>query len=174
MNKPNLSSIFRSQVETGDVAEIDALLALARGERPADAERVLAQIARSPLNADLLRFARDLESDAAALSAEFASALRETAGSHRGAGAQRLTHRGVRRWRIGAALAASLIAAVAVWNVQHVQKATSMGAPVAQAPVASDRIFADLNDGAAARGRDEIFRGDFRADEVSTRKGHDG
>ena len=174
MNKPSLSRILRSQAEAGDLTEIGALLALAHGERPADAERVLAEIARSPLNGDLLRFARALEPASAALSAEFESALRAGTRPHRSTGARSPVHRGARRWRIGAALAASLLAAVAVWNVQRAQKVSPASAPVAQTPVAPDRIFASLDDRSGSPRGDEIFRAEFSVDEIFRWKGNDG
>jgi len=91
-------------------------------------------------------------------------------------GAERAATRDLlRRWRIGAALAASLLAAVAVWNVQRAQKAPPASAAVAhtQTSPGSDRIFADLNDGASRKG-DEIFRGEFRSDEIFTWKEQGG
>ena len=174
MNKPSLSRILRSHAQAGDLVEIDALLALAHGERPADAEGVLAEIARSPLNGDLLRFARDLEPASAALSEELASALSGTAQSHRNAGLQRMAHRRARRWRVGAALAASLLAAVAVWNVQRVQKTSPASAPLAQTPVAPDRIFASMNDRPTSVRGDEIFRAEFPVDRIFSWNDHDG
>ena len=174
MSKPSLSRIFRDHAGAGDLAEIDVLLALAHGERPADAEHVLAEIARSPLNGDLLRFARDLEPAAATLSTELATAMRESQQFHRNADAQRPVHGVARRWRVGAALAASLLAAVAVWNVQRVQKASPASAPLAQTPVAPDRIFASMNDRSTAVRGDEIFRAEFPVDKIFSWNEHGG
>ena len=173
MNERSLSRIFRSQAQAGDLAEIEALLALAHGGRPADAERVLAQIARSPLNGDLLRFARDLEPASAALSAEFASTLRGSPAGHRGVTANRTMHGAARRWRIGVAVAASLLAAVAVWNGQREERAPSV-APIAHTATPPDRIFANLDDRTSLRRGDEIFRAEFHADKIFSWNEHDG
>jgi len=153
MNKPNLSEIYRNGAPS-------------RSEAVSDIDQLIAEIPRSPLQRDLIRFARDLEPESAALSAHLESVLnggREV--RHRRFAAQRSAH-GRRNWRIASALAASLIAAVAVWNGTRVNHPHT--SPIATA--ASDRIFSSLNDDSVATkstsGNDQIFHGDFRPDEI--------
>jgi len=63
MNKPTLANLYRQA--TRDAAgstlpDADTLVALAHGERPADAERIVAEVAQSALQSDLLHFTRAL------------------------------------------------------------------------------------------------------------------
>jgi hypothetical protein len=148
-------------------------------------------VAVSSVDADLMRFSRELEPASAQLSADLAEALassspvahRRTNTSSRHAVAASRRRRGV-----AAALAASLIAAVALWSAHRSVGVGDM--PVAQnnpqinssviaptsAPVA-DRIFAMFDDHSMASRtapvRDEIFRGQFVPDEIFNSK-HDG
>jgi hypothetical protein len=145
----------------------------------------------SSADADLMRFSRELEPASAQLSADLAEALASsTPVAHRRADTSRAntSRRAVaasRRRRGVAALAASLIAAVALWSAHRSFTIGDM--PVAQnnpavtapknAP-AADRIFAAFDEHAmasrAAPASDEIFRGRFMPDEIFNSKIHDG
>jgi hypothetical protein len=165
-NKPSVIELYRRFANHGAV----------------DADQFDAQIARSPAHAQLQAFSRDLEPESAALSAQLAIALNQAseAATHRRHGASRRVAAGSRRWRgVAAALAAAIVAAVVVWGGHH----GNLPAPapsVANAP-APDRIFAGFSEGKIAiaerrRAGDEIFRGEFRSDEIfnSSAKNHDG
>jgi hypothetical protein len=167
MNKPTLANLYRQA--TRDAAgstlpDADTLVALAHGERPADAERIVAEVAQSALQSDLLHFTRALEPASSAFSAEIAATFGERpAHMRRYAGPLRVA---AGRWRnarrVGFGLAAALLVAVAVWS-QH-QPAP---AALAKATPASDRIFAALDDHSVAkRQTDEIFNGSFRGDVI--------
>lgn len=142
-------------------------------------------VAISSADADLMRFSRELEPASAQLSADLAEAFASsTPVAHRRADTSRRAVAASRRRRGVAALAASLIAAVAVWSAH---RSGSIGdVPVAQnnpgviAPTsasAADRIFATFDDHAmvsrTAPVGDEIFRGQFVPDEIFNSK-HDG
>ena len=153
MNKPNLSEIYRNGAPS-------------RSDAAPDVDQLIAEFPRSPLQRDLIRFARDLEPESAALSANLESVLNGgRIARHRRFATQR-SARGRRSWRIASALAASLIAAMAVWNGTRVNQPHS--SPTAT--VASDRIFSSVNEESVATksssGPDQIFRGDFRPDEI--------
>lgn len=144
-------------------------------------------VAISSADADLMRFSRELDPVSAQLSADLADAFasstpvahsRTNTSSRRAVAASR-RRRGV------AALAASLIAAVAVWSAHR--SITIGDMPVAQnnpgviAPTsasAADRIFAAFDEHAMASrappAGDEIFRGQFVPDEIFNSKMHDG
>ncbi len=165
MNKPNLSEIYRNGAPN-------------RSDASADVDQLIAEFPRSPLQRDLIRFARELEPESAALSANLESVLNGGhVARHRRFATQR-SARGRRSWRIASALAASLIAAVAVWNGTRVSHPNS--SPTATA--ASDRIFSSLNDESVAAksstsryensGPDQIFRDDFRPDEIFNASRH--
>ena len=170
--KPTLANLYRQATRAADsaVPEADTLLALARGERPADAERIIAEVAQSALQSDLLHFTRALEPASSALSEEI--------GAMFGEGHGRAAHTRTRipparvaagRWRnvrrVGAAsLAAAMIAAVAIWSQQH--KVTD-AASVAKATPVQDRIFAAFDDRVVARNQpDQIFNGSFKSDVI--------
>jgi hypothetical protein len=161
MNKPNLSEIFRNGVSPRS----DAL--------PSDVDQLIAEFPRSPLQRDLIRFARDLEPESTALSANLESVLNGgDVVRHRRFAAQRSAH-GRRNWRIASALAASLIAAVAVWTgvrTNHPHPSTTV------AVVASDRIFSSINEESVAtktsKSQDQIFHGDFVPDEIFNANRH--
>jgi hypothetical protein len=154
MSKPKLSEIYRNGVPS-------------RSDAVSDVDQIIAEIPRSPLQRDLIRFARDLEPESAALSADLESVLNGgRVARHRRFAAQRSRH-GRRSWRIASALAASLIAAVAVWTttrINHSHPSTTA------ATVESDRIFSGLNEESVATkssmNHDQIFRGDFVPDEI--------
>ena len=151
MNKPNLSEIYRNGLrQNGRGLDADAANALADGQTPAEAD----VRAASPLQADLARFSRELESESAALSANVSALLGHRNATHR-RDARRVTHGGQRRWRLASALAAGVMAAVAVWSSQHLttSHSTAMVASV-QAP---DHIFSALGDTSLASRGDEIF-----------------
>ncbi len=140
-------------------------------------------VAISSADADLMRFSRELEQASTQLSADLAEAFASsTPVAHRRANTSRRVVAASRRRRGFAALAASLIAAVAMWSAH---RSASIGEiPVAQNnPAAAhspavDRIFAAFDDHAmasrAAPAGDEIFRGQFVPDEIFKSKAHDG
>lgn len=179
MTKPTLANLYRKATRdaAGSVPpDADILLALARGERPADAERIVAEVAQSALQSDLLHFTRALEPASTALAAELAATFSVDE-------FERTVHKRVQprparaaagRWRnlrrIAAGVAAAMIVGVALWTQQ--QKSDSV--PVAA--TASDRIFAAFDEHAVASQTksDEIFRSDFVPDEIFSSKGHDG
>ena len=165
MNKPNLSEIYRNGAPSRSDAASDV--------DHVDIDQIIAEFPRSPLQRDLIRFARDLEPESASLSADLESVLNGgRVARHRRFAGQRSAH-GRRSWRIASALAASLIAAVAVWTgvrTNHPSPSTTVAA------VASDRIFSSINEDSVATkssmrrdatsSHDQIFRGDFVPDEI--------
>ena len=164
--KPTLAKLYRQATRTADSAlpDADALVALARGERPADVERIVAEVAQSALQSDLLHFTRALEPASSALSDEIAATFGERAWHSRA----RPTRVAAGRWhnsrRIGLGLAAAMIAAVAIWSQQH-NPVTP--APVAKSVPAQDRIFAAFDERVAAKNQpDQIFIGSFRGDVI--------
>ncbi|MDR3389544.1 MAG: hypothetical protein P4L92_21065 [Rudaea sp.] len=167
MNKPSVTELYRRFADQAGVA---------------DAEQLAAQIAGSSARAQLLEFSRDLEPESAALSAGLAVALNEASGAapHRRHAVSRRAIGGSRRWRGVAALAAAMVAAVVVWG-GHRGNQPPPAAPVADSGSTADRIFAGFSESTLAtaerRGaQDEIFRGEFRTDEIfnSSAKSHDG
>ena len=160
MNKPNLSEIYRNGAPS-------------RSDAASDVDQLIAEFPRSPLQRDLIRFARDLEPESAALSANLESVLNGgRVARHRRFAVQRSAH-GRRSWRIASALAASLIAAVAVWTgvrTDHPHPSTTV------TTVASDRIFSSINEESVAtkssKGQDQIFHGDFVPDEIFNASRH--
>jgi hypothetical protein len=140
----------------------------------------------SSADADLMRFSRELEPASAQLSADLAAAFAASgSATHRRASAPRRAVAASRRWRGIAALAASLIVAVAVWSTHRVgivgDAATAQNSPAMIAPTsnrATDRIFAAFDDHAMASratpAGDEIFRDKFVPDEIFNSKSHDG
>lgn len=144
-------------------------------------------VAISPVEADLMRFSRELEPMSAQLSADLAEALASSAPvAHRrtNSSSRRAVVASGRRRGVAAALAASLIAAVAVWSTHR--SVTIGDMPVAQnnpgvivpsSVPAVDRIFATFDDHSMVSrtppGGDEIFRGQFVPDEIFRSK-HDG
>jgi hypothetical protein len=166
MNKPNLSEIYRNGLRQNDQALNSAeVIALADGQSPGNADA----IAASPLQADLARFSRDLETESAALSANVTALLGDRNATHR-RDARRVTHGGQRRWRVASALAASVMAAVAIWSSQHLSPShsTAMVASV-QAP---DHIFSALGDTSVASRGDEIFSSSQARPDIIFSAGH--
>lgn len=166
--RPSLSAIFRRHAARHG---IDAL-------PPAEELLQLADVAHadeaaSPLCADLLRLARALEPASAQLSADV-TALRD--------GVAPLTHRrpavrpqraaaAARRRGVMAAVAASVLAVVGAWTLQHRPSSapTLTPSPLAAAPSAApaDRIFAALDNApASAPQRDQIFGDHFASDVI--------
>jgi hypothetical protein len=168
MNKPTLANLYRQATrDDATVPDADKLIALAQGERPADAERIVAEIAQSALQSDLLHFARALEPESSALSAELSAAFDERS-AYAHARTQAAPARvAAGRWRnlrrAGVSVAAALMVAVAMWT-QH----KPAPAPLAKAAApAADRIFAALDDRNIANNRsDEIFNGSFKSDVI--------
>jgi hypothetical protein len=146
--------------------EAEALVALADGEQSTQSERVLADVARSGMHADLLRFTRALAPESARLGVALEQAFEADAPRHRRdrvASGRRAAPR--RAWvRVAFGMAASLVVAFGVWTAQrHRQPApTATAASVAPAP---DRIFAALDEGRHQRA-DRIFNGAFASDEI--------
>jgi hypothetical protein len=162
----------RSRAATAPLPDADALLALADGQQSDETERLLGDVARSGLHADLLRFTRALEPESARLGVQLERALERPAADH----ARRARHATYavtpqRNWlRVAASVAAGLVVAIAVWSVQgtRVPAAPSAAAPAPK----TDRIFAALDDRGSARaqGSDRIFRADFKPDEIFKEK----
>ena len=165
--KPTLANLYRQATRAADsaVPEADTLLALARGERPADVERIVAEVAQSALQSDLLHFTRALEPASGALSEEIAAMFGERVAHPRARMAPRVA---AGRWhnarRVGFGLAAAMVAAVAIWSQQH--KVVDP-ASVAKTTPAQDRIFAAFDESAVAKNQpDQIFNGSFKSDVI--------
>jgi hypothetical protein len=174
MNK-NLSEIFRNGTRNAHgVLDADAIVALASGQPTDDADRINASAAHR----DLIRFARDLQSESAFLSADVAAALRAEPSTHRRSGTSQRAAHGQRRWRIASAVAAMFIAVVAIWSSHRVTSPTPSTAPEMAAVQAPDRIFSGLNERAMAnntqRADDRIFHADFVPDEIFNARHNDG
>jgi len=170
--KPDVAKLYRrftrSRAAAAPLPEVDALLALADGQQSDETERLLADVARSGMHADLLRFARALAPESARLGAQLDRALERPAADHarrdrhaaHAAGAQR-------GWlRVVSSVAAGLVVAIAVWSVQRTHTPTTPTAVAATAK--SDRIFAAVEDRGSAQAPrgDRIFHADFKPDEI--------
>jgi hypothetical protein len=170
--KPDVAKLYRrftrSRAAAAPLPEVDALLALADGQQSDDTERLLADVTRSGMHADLLRFARALAPESARLGAQLDRALERPAADHARRGRQ-VAHAATaqRNWlRVATSVAAGLVVAIAVWSVQRTHAPTALDAvATTQKP---DRIFASVDDrnSARAQGGDRIFRGDFKPDEI--------
>ena len=177
MNKSTLTQLYHQHLRrNASVPDVDIVLSLARGERPA--EGAVTQMADSASAGDLLRFARDLEPASTQLNADLTKLFNLTPAHRRQQPSRRIAH-ATRRWRVAAALAASLIGAVALWTLHHAQVQTPMSAAVlAHSAAPSDRIFAGFNEKNIAASNDkrgdEIFRARFMPDEIFNSKGNDG
>ncbi|HEX6831905.1 MAG TPA: hypothetical protein VF132_00110 [Rudaea sp.] len=172
MNKSDLAHRYREYTRQGALEALpqaDALVALARGERPADAEQLIAGIAKSALQSDLLHFARALEAPSADLSADVTATLaseRARAAHVRPSPGARVAPGRRRRWIAATAgIAAVLVVAIGFVGHQRMdnrgeETAASSGAAASQVP---DRIFAALNDHASATAPqgDVIFKSRF-------------
>jgi hypothetical protein len=170
--KPDVARIYRrftrSRAATAPLPEVDALLALADGQQSDETERLLADVARSGLHADLLRFTRALAPESARLGTQLDRALERPAADH----ARRARHTAhaaaaQRGWlRIAASVAAGLVVAIAVWSVQRTHVPSVSTAAVTAAK--TDRIFAAIDDRspASSPGSDRIFHADFKGDQI--------
>ena len=148
---------FTRRSASRPLPDVDALLALADGERSGDSARTLSDVAQSGLHADLLRFSRALAPESARLGMALERELESAAHRQSGRGHRRAGERRVLR-RIAVGLAACLVVVSAVWLVRPHQTRS-------QAP--SDRIFAALDAPAPRPGRDQrdqIFRASFVRD----------
>jgi hypothetical protein len=170
--RPDVTSLYRrftrSRAAAAPLPDVDALLALADGQQSDETERLLADVARSGMHADLLRFARALAPESARLGTQLDRAHERPAADHARRG-RHTTHAATsqRGWlRIAASVAAGLVVAVAVWSVQRTHLPTASTAAVTTAK--SDRIFAALSDSspASAPSPDRIFHADFKPDEI--------
>jgi hypothetical protein len=176
--KATLANLYRQATRNAAgsaMPDADTLLGLARGERPADAERIVTEVAQSALQSDLLHFTRALEPASSALSAELTTLFGEDRAQVAHPRTQATPNRAAAgRWRYlrraALGLAAALVAAVAIMSTWTQHRAGS----VAQTPLAGtsappqDRIFAALDgrNSAATQRRDVIFHADFRNDEI--------
>lgn len=164
MNKSDLANQYRQSTRRGAVEslpDVDALVALSRGERVADAEQLISGIARSALQSDLLHFARALEPSSAELGDEIAATLGNASrGAHTRQSSVVRTAAGRRRSWIAATagIAAALVVAAGFWSQQMAHNNVVAGASSEQVP---DRIFAALNDHSARAHDDVIFRSRF-------------
>jgi len=169
--KPDVANLYRrftrSRAAAAPLPEVDTLLALADGQQSDETDRLLADVARSGMHADLLRFARALAPESARLGTQLDRALERPAADH----ARRARHaphapNAKRGWlRVAASVAAGLVVAVAVWSVQRTHQPTG---PIAATTAKSDRIFAAIDDRgpASAQGSDRIFHADFKPDQI--------
>ena len=77
--KPDVAKLYRrftrSRAAAAPLPEVEALLALADGQQSDETERLLADVARSGMHADLLRFTRALAPESARLGAQLDRAL---------------------------------------------------------------------------------------------------
>ena len=172
-NKMNVAGLYRRVTRRGATAlpEADVLLALAEGEHSDATERLLNEVSRSGMHADLLRFAQALAPESARLGVQLEQTLEVSPSDH--ARTQRRSARGAtprRNWlRTVASVAAGLVVAVAVWSLQRTHNMpVPQGAKATVAP-ASDRIFVALDESRAARQSsepDQIFRTDFKGDQI--------
>ena len=171
--KPDVAKLYRrftrSRAAAAPLPEVEALMALADGQQSDETERLLADVARSGMHADLLRFTRALAPESARLGAQLDRALERPAADHARRG-RNATHAATpqRGWlRAAASVAAGLVVAIAVWSVQRTHAPPS-AATTAAATEKSDRIFAALNESSSARGpeSDRIFHADFKPDEI--------
>jgi hypothetical protein len=173
MTKPSLTQLYRRF--SGRIASVPDACEVLRGQDCQNSSPT--EI--SPLHADLLRFSRDLEPATAQLSADLAAAFEQSSKNpvtHRTTTTpRRAAHAGSRRWRGVAALAASFVAVVAVWTTQHNNMSAQRGS-VAIANSSEDRIFTALDQPAVASqvAGDQIFRGEFRSDEIFNSQSHGG
>ena len=170
--KPDVAKLYRrftrSRAAAAPLPEVDALLALADGQQSDETERLLADVARSGLHADLLRFTRALSPESARLGAQLDRALERPAADHARRGRNTTRAPAAQRgWlRVAVSFAAGLIVAVAVWSVQSTHAPMASTAAVTTAK--SDRIFAAVDDRSSmsAPGNDRIFHADFKPDQI--------
>jgi len=171
MSKLRLENLYRrfTRRQPAPLPQVDSLLALAEGEHDADTERMLADVGRSGLHADLLHFARALSPESARLGVQLEQAFDAGAPGHRRGSRSQHSASPRRGWmRVAGSIAAGVLVAVAVWSLQHnpsSPQASNVASTKEQVP---DRIFAALGNARSAantRG-DVIFRADFRGDRI--------
>jgi hypothetical protein len=174
MSKPGLASLYRRFTRRQPVAtalpQVESLLALAEGEHGADTERMLADVGRFGMHADLLRFARALAPESARLGVRLEQVFDAGAVGHR-QGQQRSSRNAVPRrgWlRAAGSIAAGVLVAVAVWSFQHNRSLVPAGDVAAVKAQVPDRIFAALGNDRPAPSikADVIFRADFKSDRI--------
>jgi hypothetical protein len=177
MTKSDFANQYREYTRQGAVESLpdaEALVALARGERMADAEQLIANISQSALQSDLMHLARALEPSSSALSAELSATFGNDRShfAHPRYGSAVRTAAGRRNnWRKATAgLAAALMVAIGgIWSQHLTQDSNDAGMAAAQqlpdrifsSQQVSDRIFAAVNDDHAQTQSDEIFRSKF-------------
>jgi hypothetical protein len=181
--KPTLAGIYRRFTRSGaprELPDVDALLALAEGERSSDTERLLGDVAHSGLHADLLRFARALAPESARLGVRLEHAFDEMQRAGHRRVDSRTPRRAARRHgglRTVASLAACLLVAMAVWLLQPAHKPAPAPGTAKAAPATlhrtDDRIFAAVDASRQGHG-DVIFRAQFASDRIFTAKFNGG
>ena len=154
--RPSLSQLYRRFAGSPGAAlpQADDLLELGRVPHAEDAA--------APLVADLLRFARELETPSAELGHDLRAAFDGVAAPAHRRAAPRRAAVAARRWRGVAAIAASVLALVGVIGLQHGRIAPT-SAPSATAGMPEDRIFAAVETSSVAGKPDRIFRDQFSA-----------
>ena len=171
MNKSFLNKLLRRRHgKSAELPDAASLAALVADGPVSNAQRARARVAQSPRNADLYRFARDLQPASEQLSRD----LRARFAAANAPAGHRFAHRAARgrmqsrvwRWTASAA-AASLVLVAGLWVVHRYDHQAARSAhTVATGKTPSDRIFAALNDKMVAVGEprqgDVIFRSDFR------------
>jgi hypothetical protein len=171
MSKLRLENLYRrfTRRQSAPLPQVDSLLALAEGEHDADTERMLADVGRSGLHADLLHFARALSPESARLGVQLEQAFDAGAAGHRRASRSQHSASPRRGWmRAAGSIAAGVLVAVAVWSFQHNRSLPQVGDVATTKDQVPDRIFAALGNARSApatRG-DVIFRADFRGDRI--------
>jgi hypothetical protein len=179
MSKPRLENLYRrfTRHQSTPLPQVESLLALADGEHDADTERMLADVGRSGLHADLLRFARALSPESARLGVQLEQAFDAGEPGHRRA--SRLQHSAAPRrgWmRVAGSIAAGVLVAVAVWSFQQNHSLPRGGDVAASKEQVPDRIFAALGNeherSTPNTKGDVIFRADFMSDRIF--KSNDG
>src|SRR5689334_15538381 len=86
MIKPGLANVYRRFTRhqaPEALPQVDALLALADGDHGVETERLLTEVGRSGLHADLLRLARALSPESARLGVQLEQAFDATSAGHR-------------------------------------------------------------------------------------------
>jgi len=172
--RKNIADVYRRFTRDGQSRRepnLDALLALADGERSPQSERALGEVERSGMHADLLRFARALTPESARLGVALEQAFDADRSAHRLDRRMGVRHSAPARrgWlRVAASVVAGLTVAVAVWSLQQ-HRAEPLAPTTAQTPASQatgDRIFAAIENAPRGQKSDEIFRGEFNRDRI--------
>lgn len=181
-NKKNLTQLYREHARNdAALPDADSLVSLALGNRSAETDDAIEQVAASPLNGKLLHLTRDLQPLSIDLSMDLEALLGRSYTSVR----HRQTHGrrtlGARpRWRIAvAAMAASLIAVAGLWTAHRLnQSAETHVAATTHTQAIPDHIFSGFDEKTVAahndKRSDEIFRGRFLPDEIFKSNRNDG